>query len=322
MIKSHQRPRPRKYRKHYRVTNWSDYERGLKSRGDITLWISDEAIDQWDQNEYKGRGRPHKYSSLAIETVLFIRLLFKLPLRQTEGFISSLFQLMSLDLDVPDHSTLSRRSQTLNPKIRCYGKIKGPIHIMIDSTGLSIHGEGKWTRHKHGKRKRRGWRKLHIATDQNGMIHAASLSDETKRDGAVAPNLIREVGEINSLITDSGYDEIKVYQTALNHMKPNGKIIIHPRSNAVVSANKKAALRQRNQHVKEIQSRGVFEWRKTSGYYQQSKVENSFYRYKTIIGDHLKSRREDSRLVESILACNLFNKFRLMTKPQSELIPK
>ena len=87
------------------------------------------------------------------------------------------------------------------------------------------------------------------------MIHAASLSDETKRDGAVAPNLIREVGEINSLITDSGYDEIKVYQTALNHMKPNGKIIIHPRSNAVVSANKKSALRQRDQHVKEIQSK-------------------------------------------------------------------
>ena len=123
------------------------------------------------------------------------------------------------------------------------------------------------------------------------MIHAASLSDETKRDGAVAPNLIREVGEMNSLITDSGYDEIKVYQTALNHMKPNGKIIIHPRSNAVVSANKKAALRQRDKHVKEIQSKGVFEWRKTAGYYQQSKVENSFYRYKTIIADHLKSRR-------------------------------
>ena len=110
MIKSHQRSRPIKYKKHYRVTNWSDYERGLKSRGDITLWISDEAIDQWSSHTYKGRGRPHKYSSLAIETVLFIRLLFKLPLRQTEGFISSLFQLMNLDLDVPDHSTLSRRS--------------------------------------------------------------------------------------------------------------------------------------------------------------------------------------------------------------------
>ena len=149
------------------------------------------------------------------------------------------------------------------------------------------------------------------------MIHVVSLSDETKKDGVVAPNLIREIGEINSLTTDIGYDELKVYQTALNYMKPNGKIIIHPRSNTVVSASKKVALRQRGQHVKEIQSRGVFEWR-----YQQSKVENSFYRYKTIIGDHLKSRREDSRLVESILACNLLNQFRSMTKPQSELIPK
>ena len=74
--------------------------------------------------------------------------------------------------------------------------------------------------------------------------------------------------------------------------------------------------------MKEIQSRGVCEWRKISGYYQQSKVENAFYRYKTIIGDHLKLRREDSRLVESILACNLLNQFRSMTKPQSELILK
>ena len=91
-----------------------------------------------NDKEYKCRGRPYKYSSLAIEIVIFIRLLFKLPLRHTEGFISSLFQLMNLDLDVPDHSTLSRRSQTLNPKIRCHGKIKGAIHIMIDSTVLSI----------------------------------------------------------------------------------------------------------------------------------------------------------------------------------------
>ena len=111
---------------------------------------------------------------------------------------------------------------------------------MIDSTGLSIHGEGKWTQHKHGKRKRRGWRKLHIATDRHGMIHAVSLSDETKRDEAVTPSLIKEISEINSLTTDSGYDEFKVYQTALAYMKPNGKIIIHPRSNAVVLANKKA----------------------------------------------------------------------------------
>ena len=149
-----------------------------------------------------------------------------------------------------------------------------------------------------------------------------SLNDETKRDGAIAPNPIREMGEINSLTTDSGYDELKVYQTALNYMKPTGKIIIHPRSNAVISASKNAALRQRDQHVKEIQSKGIFEWRKTSGYDQQSKVGNAFYRYKTIIGDHLKSRREDSRLVESILAYNLLNQCRSMTKPQSELISK
>ena len=86
----------------------------------------------------------------------------KIPLRQSEGLLRSLLKLLNMDLSVPDHTTLSRRNHTLNIKLKRMGSMTGPIDLVIDSTGLSIHGESRWTRHKHGKRKRRGWRKLHI----------------------------------------------------------------------------------------------------------------------------------------------------------------
>ena len=115
-------------------------------------------------------GRPKVYSDLAIETALSLRLLFKLPLRQTEGFLRSLFSLIKVDLSVPDHTTLSRRNSSLTTQLKRFGKPNGRVDLVIDSTGLVIHGEGRWTRHKHGKRKRRGWRKLHI-----GVSHGLFL---------------------------------------------------------------------------------------------------------------------------------------------------
>ena len=103
-------------------------------------------------------GRPQIYSDLAIETALTLRLLFKLPLRQTEGFLRSLFNIMKVDLAVPDHTTLSRRNSSLKTQLKRFGKPDGRVELVIDSTGLVIQGEDRWIRHKHGKRKRRGWR--------------------------------------------------------------------------------------------------------------------------------------------------------------------
>jgi hypothetical protein len=121
-------------------------------------------------------GRPKLYSDLAIETALTLRLLFKLPLRQTEGFLKSIFRLMNVGLNVPDHTTLSRRNITLKTSLKRIGKPRGRVDLVIDSTGFLIHGEDRWTRHKHGKSKRRGWRKLHIGV-RNGFIVANCLSE-------------------------------------------------------------------------------------------------------------------------------------------------
>jgi len=319
MTQPHHRHRHPRYRKRYKVTNWPAYERSLIKRGDFTLWLSEDAIQSWHGDSNDLTGRPKIYSDLAIETALSLRLLFKLPLRQTEGFLRCLFSLMKVDISVPDHTTLSRRNSSLKTQLKRFGKPNGRVDLVIDSTGLVIHGEGRWTRHKHGKRKRRGWRKLHIGVS-HGLIVANHLTDEGGCDGTIAPTLIGQTGHIDSIVADKGYDQIGVYEAAQVHLKQGGEIIIHPRANGVISASGEAALRQRNQHIKSINEDGVLAWRRTSGYYCQSEVENMFYRYKTLIGDQLRARGENSRQVESVLACNILNQFRLLGRPQCELV--
>ena len=319
MAEAHKRKRHPKYRKKYKVRNWSEYDRSLRSRGDLTIWLSEDVIDAWVPEQNGKRGRQRKYSDISIEAALSLRLVFHLALRQTEGFLGSILSLMNVDLSAPDHTTISRRNKTITPKIKVYGHLNGPVDLVVDSTGLSIHGDGKWTRHKHGKRARRGWRKLHIMVDHSGIILSAFLTDERVKDADVVPDLIKEISRINSFTADGGYDEIGVYKSVHSRMN-GGDIVIPPRSNAIISANEDPALRQRNQHIKDIESNGIYNWRRASDYYRQSTIENTFYRYKQIIGDKLKARDEDSRQVESILACNILNLFRVTGRPESELV--
>ena len=226
MTQPHHRHRHPRYRKRYKVTNWPSYERSLIKRGDFTLWLSEDAVKSWYGDSNDRVGRPKVYSDLAIETALTLRLLFKLPLRQTEGFLRSLFSLMKVDLPVPDHTTLSRRNSSLTTQLKRFGNPNGRVDLVIDSTGLVIHGEGRWTRHKHGKRKRRGWRKLNIGVS-HGLIVANHLTDERDCDGAIAPTLIGQTGQIDSIIADKGYDQIGVYEAALTHLNENGRIMIN-----------------------------------------------------------------------------------------------
>ena len=134
---------------------WHLYEEGLKARGDITLWFSAGVMDAWLPSPTGKPGRQHQYSELAIETILTLRLVFQLPLRQVEGFANSLFSITGLSLRSPDHTTLSRRNWTLAPIIRSDLRRKEPLDIVIDCTGLSIHGEGVWRQEKHGNHKLR-----------------------------------------------------------------------------------------------------------------------------------------------------------------------
>ena len=238
MSEAHKRNINPKYKKSYKNENrnWSEYDRSLRNRGDITLWFSQEAIKAWTPKPKGNPGRQRIYSELAIETVLTLRLLFHLPLRQAEGFVNSIIALMGLELSTPDHTTLSRRSKTLKPLLNARINPGEPLHVVVDSTGLSIHGEGPWSRHKHGGKRRRGWRKLHITVDQNGQILSTSLTDETTKDASEIPRLLIDIdGPICSFTADGAYDEQPVYQAVLDHSK-DASIVIPPRTNAVGSA--------------------------------------------------------------------------------------
>ncbi len=157
------------------MTNWREYERGLVRRGDVTIWLSPEAVGAWKTKPSGRRGAQPKFSDLAIETALALRLIFHLPLRQVEGFLRSLFKLMEVDLDVPDHTTLSRRSASLKVSLASRAG-NGPIDLIIDSSGLAIVGEGEWAVAKHGGNGRRCWKKLHLGVELSGEIVAQVLS--------------------------------------------------------------------------------------------------------------------------------------------------
>jgi len=154
----HRIPRAR-----YRVRNWPAYDAGLRRRGDLTLWLDEIAIAGWQAAPRTTPGGQARYSDLAIELVLTLRLVFQRALRQAEGFVVSVRRFLGLELSIPDHTVLSRRGRAFagrQPPVVPHG----PLHLLIDSTGLKLFGQGEWQEAKHG-RARRSWRKLHLAFD-------------------------------------------------------------------------------------------------------------------------------------------------------------
>src|SRR3954454_17926161 len=158
-----------------KVTNWRDYDESLRRRGSLTVWFSDEAVAAWEAERRTSRGGQPEYSDLAILTALMFKAVFRLAYRQTEGLIGSVIGLLGLDLAVPDHSTLCRRAETLEgPRPKPRGAGAGdddagggaePLHLLVDSTALKLYGAGEWLVEKHGAKRRRSWRKMHLGVD-------------------------------------------------------------------------------------------------------------------------------------------------------------
>src|SRR5690349_22301525 len=186
----------------YRVRNWREYEAGLRRRGSLTIWVTDEAVEAWRAAARTTPGGQARYSPLAIETSLTLRVVFDLALRQTEGLVGSILELMDLDLPVPDHSTLSRRATTLEvaPAART---ASGPLHLLVDSTGLKLGGPGECLIEKHGTKRRKSWRKLHLGVDaETGAIVASTLTAKEVDDAAqLGPVLDQIEGEVSSVRT-------------------------------------------------------------------------------------------------------------------------
>jgi hypothetical protein len=305
-----------KYKTQYRVSNGAEYDRALTKRGDITLWISKDAPAAWKPATSGKRGGQKKFSDRAIETALTLRLIFKLPLRQAEGFLRSLLCLMKLDLESPDHTTLSRRSQLLDVKLLRVS-VNEPIHLIVDRTGLSVVGKGEGAAAKHGGKGRRGWRKLHLGVDGTGIIVARALTDGNVDDASSALNFIDNLeSKVSSLTADTAYDTIAFYEAGC---ACGADVIVPPTRTAVVSpGNPRPSARDLTiMRVKEI---GRRRWKKESGYHRQGTVENAFFRYKSIIGDRLRARHPKSQEVEAAVACNILNRMAEHGRPASYAI--
>jgi transposase len=297
----------------FKVRNWPAYEAGLRRRGSLTLWIEDAALENWQTVGQAGQAR---YTDAAIQTSLMVRAAFKLPLRQTEGLMASVLTLMDLTISAPDHTTVSRRAVTL-PVIQATVVPPGPLHVLIDSTGLQVYGAGQWLEAKHGAKSRRKWRKLHLAVDAaSGMIVAQTLTDQDTDDPSqVAPLLDQIDGSIAQVTADGAYDGAPTYQTIAAH-GGDIAVVIPPRATAIPSGELGKPT-QRDRHLAMIAKQGRLAWQASTGYGQRSLVETTMGRYKALIGPRLRARGFAAQQTEAAIGVAVLNRMLAAGRPDS-----
>jgi transposase len=297
----------------YRITNWPEYDAALIRRGDITVWFTDEAVAAWRAPATGARGGQPIYSAIAIETALALRLVFHQPLRQTEGLLRSIANVLGIAIAIPDHTTLSRRGGglTILPKQIVRDE---PLHLLVDSTGLKIYGEGEWLDQKHGIRSRRRWRKLHLG--MNAATHeiaAVELTPDDVGDVSEIPRLLDQIeAEVASVTADGAYDGETAYDAVAE--RPEATVIIPPRVTAVANG---PTTTQRDEHIATIAKHGRMGWQRRTGYNRRSLIETAMFRYKTIVGRRLRARTLPNQWTEAQIGCDIVNRMTGLGMPTS-----
>ena len=299
------------------MENWAAYDAALRRRGDLTIWVTPEAIAAWTPPATGRRGRPVRYSDLAIEAGMLLRLAFGRPWRQTEGLLGSLMRLLGLELPVPDHTTFSRRSADLEV-VSDLAKADGPVTVVIDSTGLKVFGTGEWHLEKIGGQARRSWRKLHLAVNPDtGEILASELTSNEEGDASLVRPLLDQIARpIGTVLADGAYDGEPVYRAVAAH-SPAAEVIIPPRSTAVPSATTGNAPSQRDRHIQRIAECGRLAWQRAVRYGRRSLGEVAMMRYKQVISRSLRARTLPTQKVEAAVGCKVLNIMATLGMPVS-----
>jgi hypothetical protein len=302
----------------YRIRNWREYNRALTQRGSLMVWISPEAIANWTTDELTGEpGASPTYTDLAIETMATVQAIYGLAGRQTQGFLQSVFALMKLDLMAPEHSTLSRRRRclTITLPIRDWARSR---HLVVDSTGVKVYGEGEWKVRQHGTGKRRTWRKLHLCVDEATLeIVSAVASTNDVSDAEALADLLADVpGVIAQVSADGAYDQRKCYDTLNDH---GAKAAIPPRKGAKIwhHGNGKVERHVRDENLRQIRKAGRKAWKRASNYHRRSLAETQIFRFKTIFGGRVQTRQVDNQFKELLLKSALLNRMTHLGMPES-----
>jgi len=288
------------------------------------VWVTPEALAAWQPPRTGQRGRPRDYSDVAIETGHLLRLAFGRPWRQTEGLLRSITALLGVGVGVPDHTTFSRRSPGLAlATALTRAQASGPVHVVIDATGLKVHGAGEWLIEQHGQRGKRGWRKLHLAVDPStGEILACELTSNEEGDASqVSPLLAQIPGPLGAVIADGAYDGEPVYRAVAERQSdPPVAVVIPPRLTAVPSTNAETTPSQRDRHIQLIRGKGRLGWQKAVGYGRRSLGEAAMSRYKALIGRGLRARSLPAQKTEARAACSVLNRMTRLGMPVSQRI--
>jgi hypothetical protein len=302
-------------RKRHRTRNWREYEQGLIARGDLAVWISPDLA--WHGVEGTGRrGRPQVFSAAAIQCVLTLKVLYQLPLRAAQGMAGSLIRLAGLDWRVPHYSTLSRRQKDLVVTIP-YRPRGGPLHLVIDGTGLKVPGEGEWKARKHGAGKRRVWRKVHLAVDADShKVRAVETTDHRHGDGEILPGLLAQLppGErIGVIGGDGAYDTRGVHEASTSRQ---AAMVVPPRRNGRPQKARTTGAAERNETLRAVRRLGRRLWKKWSGHHRRGLAETAVSRLERL-GERLAARDPARQVAEVQIRCAILNALNGLGMPET-----
>ena len=333
----------------YKVQNWSEYNEALVDRGRLTVWLGEEAIENWKHDGPAQQGAQWIFTDLAVKTCLQIKVVYGMTLRQTEGFVESIVEMMGLEeqMPVPDYTTLSKRQGDLDIEIQSPrnspvagedGSEEEKVHLVIDSTGLKVYGEGEWKQRIHGKQKRRTWRKLHLGVDSDtSEITAVTLTDNTSGDGSQVEPLLEETLSdtsetdtsdedvsdedvsdtvLDTVGADGAYDMWDVYDAISDR---GAKPTVPPQKNAKIKkhGNCSGPPLPRDEAIRYIRGHGRKKWKRVSGYHRRSLAETAVYRFKQLMGRFVEARRWENEKVEVRLKAKALNRMTRLGMPKT-----
>jgi len=298
----------------YKTTNWASYNAALKRRGSLTIWFDPEMV--WEAAPSGKRGGRQVYSDAAIQACLTLKMVFGMALRQTTGFVASLLELAGLDWSVPDFSTLSRRQKDLAVVLPRRAST-GPMHLLIDSTGIKVEGDGEWHARKHGPSKRRRWLKLHLAVDAETLeVQAVEVTGAGVGDPTMLPELLAQIPpgqEIGSVTADGAYDTRKCHDTIADR---GADAIIPPRKNAKPWKPTTQGAIVRNQALQACKRFSRSIWKRWSEYHRRSLAETKMNCVKRL-GQGIMAREFDRQVAELQIRTSILNRFTALGTPET-----
>jgi IS5 family transposase len=308
----------KKTKRTYRLRNWSQYNKALVRRGSLTLWVGDDMIAHWRETKQTGkRGAPRTYTDTTILCMATLEEVYGLPLRATEGLTRSVVKLMGIELAVPDYTTLCRRRKSLEVVLPRQKK-REPLHLVVDSTGIKVYGEGEWKVRQHGYSRRRTWRKLHLGVDEaTGEFVAVVVSTNSFKDSQILPHLLEQVEEgISQVSADGAYDSRNCYD-AIREREARAAIPPQKRAKIWQHGNTKAERHIRDENLREIRRKGRAQWKRDSNYHRRSLAETAVFRVKMIFGERASARSFDGQAAQLLVRCAALNRMTHLGMPAS-----